>query len=452
MKAASIPLRLAAPRCTVPSTASVITRASINTIRPIKSVPKNVIFQTLRGFVSESGSKTKEAQTLSIDVSKLLKTTGTEVSVGKSKPAPTPLEKEMIETIQTRGPLSTAQFMRLILTHPQHGYYMNKDVFGAQGDFTTSPEISQMFGELIGIWAITVWEQMGKPSKFNLAEVGPGRGTLMMDLLRTAKQFKPFYEAMSVHLVEVSPALSDIQAKSLTADKAKVQWHKRLEEVPQAPSIIIAQELFDALPTHQFEYTNRGWRERLIDVDASNSKHHFRYVLTPGPTLACQVLLKEIPSAHVGDSIEVSPDAQALAESIAKFVGTNGGGALVIDYGEERALANSLRTIRSHSFKHLFDAVGTSDVSVSVDFAALKAVVSKISSARSYGVVTQSAFLKQMGIETRLDILAKNANQKQAEDLRAGYERLTDEKQMGSAYKALAIMNSKLGVPFGFAT
>jgi len=380
------------------------------------------------------------------------------------KPKPNDLEQELITQIQTRGPITVAQFIRHVLTHPAYGYYMKRDVFGTRGDFTTSPEISQMFGELIGIWTITVWEQMGRPDKINIVEIGPGRGTLMMDLLRTARQFKAFHKAISVHLVEISPALREVQARTITGKQysaespmtmndglSTIQWHSSFQDVPKGPSIIVAQELFDCLPVHQFEYTNQGWRERLVDIDTSEGPHHFRFALTPGASVASTMLLKEIPSAHVGDTIEISPDAQLLAENIASFVGENGGGALLVDYGEERALSQSLKTIRGHSFKHIFESVGTSDISCSVDFAALKVAASKFKTAKTYGTVTQGAFLRQMGIDARYGALVAGANPTQAEELKSGYQRLIDPKEMGTTYKVMSIMNAKIGHPFGFA-
>lgn len=278
---------------------------------------------------------------------------------------------------------------------------MRRDVFGRSGDFITSPEISQMFGELLGIWALNLWRELGSPKPFRLVELGPGRGTLAADLLKVAGKFREFNAAVSIHFVEVSPTLRSLQAsklglkyphqqkphphptgdrassaqpsagsrpairvdrstidstmdttdllddvKLLTADGIEVNWHQRLQDVPGGPSAIIAQEFFDALPVHQFEYTKDGWRERLVDIDfSSEGQHWFRYTLAPAPSFASTAFLKDIKTTQfkVGDTIEVSPEAMATAQAIGNRLDRHGGAAVVIDYGENGAPAFSLR-------------------------------------------------------------------------------------------------------------
>ncbi|GLE03746.1 hypothetical protein PINS_up012648 [Pythium insidiosum] len=308
--------------------------------------------------------------------------------------------------IEVKGPLTVSEFMQRALSHPDHGYYMKKDVFGVKGDFTTAPEISQMFGELIGVWCVATWQQMGMPSALQVVEMGPGRGSLMSDFLRAARSFPPFYEALEIHMLEISPALREIQKKTLGCvaidgetkphrmripDGPVVQWHDDLANVPRKPSLYIAQELFDALPVHQFEYTARGWCERLVDVDYGDGDDHFRFVVSPGPTPATRVYIgreklfdpASLPSpsqaaaaaaaagadgaepalpirrldvadmgapvrtaqAQIGDNIEVSPVGIALVQDIAKRVAEHGGGALIVDYGHDHPSELSLRGI-----------------------------------------------------------------------------------------------------------
>src|ERR1700730_1235740 len=177
-----------------------------------------------------------------------------------------PLESEIRRLIGVAGPMPIAGYMRLCLTHPQYGYYINRDPLGAGGDFVTSPEISQMFGELIGLWMAAVWQQMGAPENVRVVELGPGRGTLMFDALRAARVVKGFREAIVLHLVEISPALQQVQQRRLDGLGVAAYWHAAFEDVPGGPSIIIANEFIDALPVHQAVKQSDGWHERVIEI------------------------------------------------------------------------------------------------------------------------------------------------------------------------------------------
>src|SRR6185295_1824374 len=178
-----------------------------------------------------------------------------------------PLEVEIRRRIEGGGPIAVAPYMELCLTHPERGYYTTGDPLGAQGDFITAPEISQMFGELIGLWAAAVWRQMGSPKSLRLVELGPGRGTMMADALRAAKVVPAFHAAIAVHLVEVSPALQQMQQQTLESIGVPLSWHDTLGEVPEGPAIILANEFFDALPVHQAVRQDDGWHERVVSVD-----------------------------------------------------------------------------------------------------------------------------------------------------------------------------------------
>ncbi|KAI4351590.1 hypothetical protein L6164_005936 [Bauhinia variegata] len=383
------------------------------------------------------------------------------------------------------GPISVAEYMEEVLTNPKAGFYINRDVFGAEGDFITSPEVSQMFGELIGVWVMCLWEQMGQPKGVNLIELGPGRGTLMADLLRGASKFANFIESLHVHLVECSPALQKLQHQNLkcidqdnsaeTTNKrtvsslagTPVSWHAALEQVPSAlPSIIIAHEFFDALPVHQFQRTSRGWCEKMIDVAEDSS---FRFVLSPQPTPATLYLLKRCKWATNEDltkldQIEVCPKAMELTEAIAKRISSDGGGALIIDYGSNGVVSDSLQAIRKHKFVNILDDPGSADLSAYVDFPSIRHSAEQVSDVSVHGPITQSEFLGSLGINFRVEALLEDCTEEQAESLRTGYWRLVGDGEapfwegpdesvpigMGNRYLATAIVNKKQGVPVPF--
>ncbi|CAH0493251.1 unnamed protein product [Peronospora farinosa] len=416
--------------------------------------------------------------------------------------------------IEVKGPLTVAEFMTRALSHPDHGYYMKKDVFGSKGDFTTAPEISQMFGELVAVWCIATWQQMGMPSHIKIVEMGPGRGTLMTDFLRAAKSFPSFYNAIEIHMVDISPAMQKIQQETLKCkpiDDTKVlentmrlpdngpmiRWHADFANVPHGPSLMIAQELFDALPVHQFEYTDRGWCERLVDVDFDDGGDHFRFVLSPGPTPATRVYigreklfdpttaLSHVAETHissvedlkkmeetvirrldvadvagtpvrtaqaqVGDKIEISPVSIALVQDMAKRIAQSGGGALIVDYGYDHPSELSLRGIKNHEFVSVLREPGDVDLSIDVDFATLRRFATAEPKVQSIGPIGQGTFLKNMGIEHRLAMLLQNTeSDKIQRDLFSSYERLVGSEQMGIIFKVMALTHTDVGHPVGF--
>ncbi|KAL9668824.1 hypothetical protein QQ045_006364 [Rhodiola kirilowii] len=396
------------------------------------------------------------------------------------------LLKHLTEVIKFRGgPITVAEYMEEVLTNPKAGFYMNRDVFGAQGDFITSPEVSQMFGEMIGVWTMCLWEQMGQPKQVNLIELGPGRGTLMVDLLRGASKFKNFVSSLQIHMVECSPALQKLQYQNLkcedqdgpngekgtisTLSGAPVSWHATLEQVPTGvPSIIIAHEFYDALPVHQFQRASRGWCEKMVDITEEGSS--FRFVLSPQPTPAILSLIQRCKWASPEEvaklqRIEVCPKAIELTQSIAKRVSSDGGGSLIIDYGRRGIISESLQAIRKHKFVDILDDPGSADLSAYVDFDAIKHAAEEASGEVSvHGPMTQSQFLGSLGINFRVETLLENCTDEQAESLRTGYWRLVGEGEapfwegpddqtpigMGTRYLAMAIVNKKQGVPVPF--
>ncbi|CCI48553.1 unnamed protein product [Albugo candida] len=371
--------------------------------------------------------------------------------------------------IDVRGPLTVAEYMKRALAHPTHGYYMKKDVFGVEGDFTTAPEISQMFGELIAIWCIATWKEMGSPDPINIVELGPGRGSLMSDFLRSSQSFPRFHSALQVHMIEISPALQRIQKEMLkdVVGIRSLQWHTSLTHVPEGPLLVIAQEFFDAMPVHQFEYTERGWCERLIDSQDDNGNQLFRFVLSPGPTPAARIFigrqnLRDLAQsddeklvmtekAQIGDQLEISPASITIMQEVAKRITANRGAALIVDYGHDHPSSFSLRGIRNHKFVDALEEPGDIDLSANVDFSTLKRYATAEPKISSFGSVSQGQFLKTLGIEHRLAVLLENCeSESEAQELYSAYKRLVDADQMGSIFKVMAISHSDINNIVGF--
>jgi len=361
--------------------------------------------------------------------------------------------------------------MSEVLTNATAGYYTRRDVFGTAGDFITSPEISQMYGEMIGIWCVAMWQQLESQLEspqpdvpLRLVELGPGRGTLMADLLRGTSAFTSFASKLSVAMVEVSPALRKIQWKALgcqgkypedgddptvstitgttAAAGIQVTWYRSLEQVPEEhTTFYIAHEFFDALPVYQFQNTReRGWCERLVDIAPPESPYHFRMVLSPGPTPASRTLLPlrfkglSITERAALNAIEICPQGMATAEALGRRVAAHGGAALLIDYGQNAPYQSSLQAIKDHKFVGLFNSPGDADLSAWVDFGALKiAAESSGAAVKVHGPISQSHLLHSLGIQARLQQLVDNSStEEEAEGLIKGYWRLVGGKSSSS--------------------
>ncbi|KAJ3160231.1 hypothetical protein HDU86_001067 [Geranomyces michiganensis] len=379
-----------------------------------------------------------------------------------------PLARHMLEQIRFGGPMSVAQYMRSALTHPLGGYYMKRDVFGPAGDFTTSPEISQMFGELIGIWFITHWQALGSPENMQIVEMGPGRGTLMADMLSALSSFPRVTKTIrGVHMVDASPHLRQVQAKKLEPsamvsedtttvtrqDGLEVHWHESLDTVPEGIcTMFIAHEFFDAMPVYKFQLTDGGWREIMVTIDESpDSPYHFAFVLSESPTKASKTIMayEHFQNKYkVGNRIEVAPDSYAVSNRIAKRIKESGGGALFIDYGRDYALGDSLRGIAKHDFVNVLSKPGEADISADVDFRFLRESVKDLAAA--HGPITQSTFLRSMGIATRMQMLLKTADGQKRRDLASAFDRLVSPGGMGTVYKFLALTPLESPVPYPF--
>jgi len=342
----------------------------------------------------------------------------------------TPLEAELVARVRAEGPMTVAEYMGLCLGHPAHGYYVTRDPLGADGDFVTAPEISQMFGEMIGLWLAQVWEQAGRPEPVRLVELGPGRGTLMADALRAARA-PGLADAAEVWLVETSPALRAEQARRVP----DARWAERLEDVPAGPLLLVANEFLDALPVRQFLNAPEGWRERLVGLS--------------GDRLAFG-LSEPLPGEGGGPSWrELCPTAERIAASIAARIGRDGGAALLIDYGyraADRPRGPTLQAVRRHERVDPLESPGEADLTALVDFDALAGWLSPL----AVHVADQGTFLARQGIGLRAAALAK-ARPEAAAGVADALERLTAADAMGRLFKVAAALPPGAPVPPGFA-
>lgn len=357
----------------------------------------------------------------------------------------TALALRLRRMIEEQGAMPVARFMALALAHPTLGYYPRRDPLGAAGDFTTAPEISQLFGELLGLLLAQHWLDLGRPAPVRLVELGPGRGTLMADACRAARAAPGFPDAVDIHLVETSPALRERQAAALSG--LPVRWHDGLASVPGgAPWLLVANEFLDALPVRQFVRQGGRWHERLVGTGADGA---FAFVLarcsTPLPQLAGTETLRE------GTVIEVGPAREALVETVAGRLVAEGGLGLFVDYGGDGPLpvGDTFQAVRRHEKVDPLAAPGDADLSAHVDFAALarRAVGA---GAAVHGPVRQAVLLERLGLEARLGRLLERATEAQRPALLAGARRLTAPDEMGALFKALAVTPRQAPVPPGF--
>jgi SAM-dependent MidA family methyltransferase len=359
-----------------------------------------------------------------------------------------PLQSEIKRLIKLSGPMPVWRYMELCLTHPQHGYYISRDPLGREGDFTTSPEVSQMFGELLGLWAASIWKAIGSPPTLRLIELGPGRGTLMADALRALRVLPPLYQALSVHLVEINPVLRERQKAALAGVRV-IAWHDSIEEVPKGPSVIFANEYFDCLPIHQAVKRETGWHERTVEIDG-NGKLAFGVSDEVIPRF--EVLLPPlVRAAPVGAIFEWRPDTEIM--KIATRMRDQRGAALIIDYGHIRSDAgDTFQAIARHSFADPLKNPGQADVTAHVDFQALLRAGEDLG-ARVHGPVPQGDFLKRLGIETRALALMAKTTHEVSEDISTALKRLTGggRSGMGSMFKVLAISEPGLTELAGFS-
>ena len=350
----------------------------------------------------------------------------------------TDLTAHLIARIHAGGPLRVSEFMTEALLNPKHGYYTTRDPLGAAGDFTTAPEISQMFGEMLGLCLAQTWLDQGRPTRFILAELGPGRGTCMADILRATRAVPGFIEAAEVHLVEASPTLREAQRARLGDAPT---WHDSIDDLPdEAPLFLVANEFFDALPIRQFLRSGPGWAERLIGLEGE------RLTFGLGEILAQPALAHRIADTQVGDLVELCPQAAPIANAIGARIEAQGGAAIIIDYGDWRSLGDTFQALRSHEKVALLDAPGTADLTAHVDFEALSAATPSAHSR----LTPQGIFLERLGITPRAQALAKGLEGAVLESHIAAHRRLTHPDEMGNLFKALAFYPKAATPPPGF--
>jgi NADH dehydrogenase [ubiquinone] 1 alpha subcomplex assembly factor 7 len=350
-----------------------------------------------------------------------------------------PLAALLARRIAATGPMTLADYMAECLLHPDHGYYTTRDPFGAAGDFTTAPEISQMFGELLGLCLAQAWLDQGAPARFTLAEIGPGRGTLMADALRATRAVPGFHAAANVVLVEASATLRARQKAALAGHPA--QWLDGVDNLPDAPLFLIANEFFDALPIRQFQRSGAGWRERVVGLSGET----LAFGLSAPAPLA--LLAHRLADTRDGDVVEHCPAAAPVMASIAARIATHGGVALVIDYGGWHSLGDTLQAMRAHAFADPLASPGEADLTAHVDFAALAAAAAPC---RAAPLIGQGLLLERLGIAQRAERLARNLTGAARESHLAAYRRLTDPQEMGTLFKALAVHPAASPPPPGF--
>jgi SAM-dependent MidA family methyltransferase len=339
----------------------------------------------------------------------------------------TPLTEVLMDRIRALGPLTIAEYMAECLLHPQYGYYTTQPPFGAEGDFVTAPEISQMFGELIGLCLAQSWLDQGAPERFALVELGPGRGTLMVDILRATQGVPRFPQAADIHLIEASDRLRAVQAETLKPTQP--HWHSGLDTLPPLPMFAVANEFFDALPARQFVRDGSQWRERQVGLEGDTLCFGLS---APAPQPALDHRLNDTDD---GDLVEVNSAAHAISAQLGAHIDAHGGAALLIDYGDWRSLGDTLQALKSHEYVPPLDWSGQADLTQHVDFEA----IAKASQSAHTRLTPQGLFLGRLGIAQRAEKLAAALNGKTLESHIAAFHRLTHPDEMGTLFKVLGL-------------
>jgi NADH dehydrogenase [ubiquinone] 1 alpha subcomplex assembly factor 7 len=344
----------------------------------------------------------------------------------------------LLTRIARTGPMTLAEFMTECLLHPKHGYYTTRDPLGVSGDFTTAPEISQMFGELQGLWLAQVWMDQGAPQPFLLAELGPGRGTLMADVLRATRAVPGFHDAARLHLVEVSPALRARQVEALTGHE--INFHDHLASLPDGPLFLLANEFFDALPIRQFQKGKTGWHERMIGAKDG------RLIWGLGPESAFEMLEDRLADSTEGQIVEVNIPALPLAEDIGRRIATHGGAALIVDYGEAVSHGDTFQALKAHKPVDPLTCPGEADLTAHVAFAPLAKAAAP---ARASSPTPQGVFLERLGITARAQALAAQLSGPALDAHIAAHRRLTHGQEMGTLFKVMSLTPPDAALPPG---
>jgi NADH dehydrogenase [ubiquinone] 1 alpha subcomplex assembly factor 7 len=353
------------------------------------------------------------------------------------------LGERIAALIEAQGPISVAQYMTLALHDAEGGYYATRDPFGREGDFITAPEISQMFGEMLGLWCGQVWVDQGCPQNTKLVELGPGRGTLMADALRALKRVPGFVDEVELVMVEASPTLQTIQREKLRNSGARIRWASHFD-VQDAPLLLLANEFFDALPIRQYVKTARGWCERMVVLKDGALDFALAPIVTPAAAIPASRA-----GAPDGGVYETSPAGTSLIEEIARVIAAHGGAALLLDYGyRDIGFGETLQAVGGHRFAEILAAPGTLDLSAHVDFTTLSEAA-RHGGAQVIGPLPQGEFLTALGIAARARRLS-DANPAQADTIAAALARLTGPAEMGTLFQAMALLPASAPTPPGF--
>jgi len=356
----------------------------------------------------------------------------------------TALARHLADRIAAQGPLSVAEYMGECLLHPRHGYYTTRDPLGARGDFTTAPEISQMFGELLGLCLAQAWADQGAPGRFALAELGPGRGTLMADALRAVRGVPGFLDAAELHLVEASPTLRAAQDSALEGHAPR--WHDSVETLPDdMPLYLVANEFLDALPIRQFRRMPGGWAEIVVTV----TEGALAFALAPPGPAPLPTLAAREADTREGEIVEIRPATEPIAAAIAARIAAHGGAAIFVDYGTWRGVGDTLQALRGHAPEPPLASPGAADLTSHVDFAPL-AEAARAAGAAASGLTPQGVLLERLGITARARALAARLGGAKLDAHVAAHRRLTHPEEMGNLFKALALHPVQAPCPPGF--
>ncbi|BAO99973.1 class I SAM-dependent methyltransferase [Wolbachia endosymbiont of Cimex lectularius] len=368
---------------------------------------------------------------------------------------------------KNQGSISISDFMNAALYHKEYGYYMSKLPLGKDGDFITAPEISQLFGEIVAVWVMHTWEKLGKPSKFSLVELGPGKGTLIHDIIRVTRKYNDFFDSVSIHLVEISPALQEVQKEELKG--LDINWHENIDSLPEQPTIFLANEFFDALPIDQFVYRNGEWYEnRVAKQDngvlskVADTRIQKKDPSAPSLSSQCVTLgsrkkddVTQIADTRIqkkelcvpvsatqmtnkklfdGAVVEVCSAGIEILKRLEEKIYNNKGAALIIDYGYVYPeYKSTLQSVKQHKYANFLKNVGNSDITALVNFQALRDSLKHV----DCEVLTQREFLYLFGIKERTQALIKNASDEQKNRIFGEFLRLTEN--MGTLFKVMLI-------------
>lgn len=355
------------------------------------------------------------------------------------------LQIHLIEHIKKHGPIPLGKFIEIAMTHPQFGYYSSESVYpiGKQGDFVTSPEISQMFGEMIGVWVIDIWSQMGE-EEITLIECGPGQGTLMADILRVARKIPDFLKKVQIRFIEASKALKKIQNKAIEKyiNPKQISWSNSISN-PKGACIILGNEFLDALPIEQVIRKNGKWHQRVIDLTPEEKTFYFStQIMSPE--------LKPFLPKHACDNeiYEISPERIRFTKECLRITKEHSSVALFIDYGHNKShYGDTLQAVRKHEYTHILEDIGKSDITTHVDFESLVRVI-KQQGVRCKPIITQGHFLEKLGIKHRAQAL-RMISDAHSEEIDMALDRLISPKQMGDLFKVLCFYSGNIK-PAGF--